>query len=91
MFFVKTKKECKMSLVKLSSKGQLVVPKNIRKALGLTTGTTLKIIPKGGKILLEPVATSMIDRLYGKFSDENLLDDLEADHRQELRHDQGRS
>lgn len=73
-----------MALVKLSSKGQLVLPKEIRDALGLAPGTTLKIIPKGWKILLEPITTSMIERLYGKFSGEKLLADLEADHRQEL-------
>lgn len=73
-----------MALVKLSSKGQLVLPKEIRDALGLAPGTTLKIIPRGRTIILEPVATSMIEHLYGKFSGEKLLDDLEADHRREI-------
>lgn len=73
-----------MALVKLSSKGQLVLPKEIRDALGLVPGSTLKIISRGRKILLEPVTTSMVDRLYGKFSGEKLLTDLEADHRQEI-------
>lgn len=73
-----------MALVKLSSKGQLVLPKEIRDALGLAPGATLKVIPKGRKILLEPVAMSMIERLYGKFAGEKLLTDLEDEHRQEL-------
>lgn len=73
-----------MALATLSSKGQLVLPKAIRDALGLTPGTTIRIIPKGRKILLEPVAASMIERLYGKFAGEKLLTDLEAEHRQEI-------
>jgi AbrB family looped-hinge helix DNA binding protein len=80
----KTRKDGKMALVTLSSKGQLVLPKEIRDALGLTPGTTLRITSKGRKILLEPVTTSMIERLYGKFSGEKLLTDLETDHRQEI-------
>lgn len=74
-----------MSLVKLSSKGQLVLPKGIREALGLGPGTILKITCRDQKILLEPITTSIIDRLYGKFADTELLTDLEAEHRREMR------
>lgn len=74
-----------MNLVKLSSKGQLVLPKQIRTALGIAPGTILKIARRGRKIFVEPVTTSMIDRLYGKYLGEKLLTDLEAEHRQEIR------
>ncbi|PWB46364.1 MAG: AbrB/MazE/SpoVT family DNA-binding domain-containing protein [Candidatus Methylomirabilota bacterium] len=73
-----------MNLVKLSSKGQLVLPKQIRAALGIEPGTILKIARRGHRILIEPVTTSMIDRLYGKYSGEGFLKDLETEHRQEL-------
>lgn len=73
-----------MPIVKLSSKGQMVLPKEIREALGIGPGTVLKITRKGHKILLEPVAASMIDRLYGKYSGEEFLKDLETEHRQEI-------
>jgi len=71
-------------LVKLSSKGQVVLPKAIREALGIGPGTVLKVAHKGQKIILEPITTSMIDRLYGKFAGEALLKDLEAEHRREI-------
>jgi AbrB family looped-hinge helix DNA binding protein len=76
-----------MTLVKLSSKGQVVVPKDIREALGLSAGTILKVSCQGQFIVLEPVAASMIERLYGKFAGSACLDDLEAEHQQEIRRD----
>jgi AbrB family looped-hinge helix DNA binding protein len=83
----KTEKSSKMVLVKLSSKGQLVLPKDIRDALGIGPGTLLKVRIKGRQVLLEPVTTSLIDRLYGKFAGEECLTDLEAEHEQEIRRD----
>jgi len=74
-----------MNLVKLSSKGQMVLPKEVRKAMGIGPGTVLKVTRKGQKLFLEPVAASMIDRLYGKFKGEDFLKDLEAEHYQEIR------
>jgi AbrB family looped-hinge helix DNA binding protein len=74
-----------MNLVKLSSKGQLVLPKEIRDALGVGPGTVMKVTRKDKKILLEPVAASMVERLYGKFAGEDFLKDLETEHYQEIR------
>lgn len=73
-----------MALVKLSSKGQLVLPKAMREALAMGPGAILKINRKGRRIVIEPVATSVIEHLYGKFSQEGLLEDLEAEHHEEL-------
>jgi AbrB family looped-hinge helix DNA binding protein len=76
-----------MAIVKLSSKGQMVLPKEIREDLGLDTGAVLQLTRKGHKIILEPVAASMIDRLYGKFAGKDFLKDLEAEHRREILHE----
>lgn len=73
-----------MNLVKLSSKGQLVIPKALREALGIGPGTVLKLTLHGRQLILEPVALSLIDRLYGKFTGDDLLTDLEAEHRHEI-------
>jgi AbrB family looped-hinge helix DNA binding protein len=73
--------------VKLSSKGQLVIPKPIREALGLKKGTRFHVDVAEGKIILEPETTSPIDALYGKYADADLLTDLEAEHRQEVQDD----
>ena len=71
-------------LARLSSKGQLVIPKAVREALGLRSGTRFHVLLRDGKIVLEPITTSPLDALYGKFSDVDLLGDLETEHRQEV-------
>lgn len=44
-----------MSKTTLSTKGQVVIPKQIREKLGLTPGTILKIRLEGKSIILEPI------------------------------------
>ena len=73
--------------VKLSSKGQLVIPKPIREELGLKKGTRFHVDVTEGKIILEPETTSPIDALYGKYADSDMLADLEEEHRRELEDD----
>jgi len=73
--------------ITLSSKGQLVIPKPIRDALGLEEGTRFHIQVAEGKIILEPQTGSLIERLYGKFADADLLADLEKEHRLEIQDD----
>ena len=72
-------------LVKLSSKGQLVIPKPIREALGLRRGTRFHVQVDQGKIILEPQTASPADALYGKYADADFLTELEEEHQQEIR------
>jgi antitoxin PrlF len=81
----KTQWEVKAMLARLSSKGQLVIPKAVRQALGLRSGTQFHIRLMEGKILLEPVTPSPIAALYGKYPDADFLADLEAEHQREIR------
>jgi AbrB family looped-hinge helix DNA binding protein len=39
---------------KLSSKGQIVLPKAVRDANGWTTGTELEVIDRGNEVVLRP-------------------------------------
>jgi AbrB family looped-hinge helix DNA binding protein len=76
-------------LVRLSSKGQLVIPMAIRRALKLSPGAEFHLEVVERKIVLEPVASeSPIDALYGRFAGCDLLGDLELEHKQEIEHDQ---
>lgn len=82
--------------VTLSTKGQLVIPKEIRKALSLQAGAKFAVELYQGQILLRPVDDgkrhrAVIDRLYGKFAQSGLLNDLAAERQQELRRDEARS
>ena len=42
-------------IARLSSKGQLVIPRKVRKLLGLRTGTKLAMFNDGENILLKPI------------------------------------
>jgi len=75
-------------LARISSKGQLVIPKSVRQALELRTGDQFDIQVRQGEIVLRPIGPSAIDVLYGKYAHADLLADLEAEHQQEIRHDE---
>ena len=71
-------------LGRLTSKGQLAIPKPVREALNLASGDQFHVQIVEGKIVLEPVSgRSLVDKLYGKFAGDDLLSDLEQEHRQE--------
>lgn len=82
-------------IVTLSTKGQLVIPKEIRRALALRAGAKFAVELYQGQILLKPVDDvkrhrAVIDRLYGKFAQSGLLNNLATERQQELRRDEAR-
>lgn len=58
-----------MEIVRLSSKGQIVIPAKIRKELGLSKGDKLLLERRGDTIILRPVVKLSrlrgIDRIEG--------------------------
>lgn len=72
-------------LVKLSSKGQLVIPKPIREALGFLSGMQFQVRVDERKVILEPVDGSPADALYAKYAGADFLTELEEEHRQEVK------
>jgi AbrB family looped-hinge helix DNA binding protein len=81
-----------MTVVRLSAKGQLVIPKAIRKTLGLHPGTQLQLQLVERKIILEPIEfLGPVDALYGKYTDADFLVDLEMEHQQELSNEEVRA
>jgi len=71
-------------LAKLSSKGQLVIPKKVREKLNLRPGTQFHIQVDDEQIILKPLVPSVIDSMYGKYADVDLVAELEQEHRQEI-------
>jgi len=76
-------------LVRLSSKGQLVIPGSVRRALKLSPGDEFRLEITERMSILNPVeATSPIDALFGRFAGRDLLGDLEQEHRREIENEQ---
>lgn len=74
-------------LAKLSSKGQVVIPRPVREALGLKQGVRFDVRLDEGKIILEPLIVSPVAVLYAKYAGADFLADLEQEHRQEVEDD----
>jgi len=75
-------------LLRLSSKGQLVIPKTIRESLRLKSGDQFQVRIIDGKIVLEPVAKGLVEKLLGKYAGHNMLKELEEEHRREIENEQ---
>lgn len=79
-----------MAVTSLSTKGQIVIPKRIREALGLRPGTKIIVELEDGKVVLRPVKEGIGNRLYGKYKGLDLLRDLENEHGREIARDKER-
>lgn len=75
-------------LTTLSSKGQVVIPKDIRKALRLSPRTRFHVRVVDGSIVLDPIGTSAVDAACGMLQGVDLLSDLEEEHRREVAGDE---
>ncbi len=69
-----------MTVISLSSKGQLTLPEGVRKKLGLSKGDMLAVVEKDGQIILSPVSVLPVkmytDTEIAEWDEEN---DLTAD------------
>ncbi|MDN5347813.1 MAG: Antidote-toxin recognition MazE, bacterial antitoxin [Clostridia bacterium] len=74
-----------MGVTSLSTKGQVVIPKEIRRALGLRAGTQFRVQLEGEKIVLEKINPNLGSEFYGKYKDVDLLSELREEHKRELR------
>ena len=51
----------------VSTKGQFVIPVDIRESLGISPGTRISVTLEGTKIVLEPVSEEMVNQTRGLF------------------------
>ena len=82
-----------MPITQLSEKGQVLVPKALRRRLGLKPGAKVQLTEEEGRLILSPVPPDPIAAatgfLTGHFS---LTTDLRQGHREEIRRERkGRS
>jgi len=73
-----------MLATKISSKGQIVVPKEVREKLKIRPGTFFNVHLEKDNIVLTPMKATPIEKLYGKFAGERILDELEREHANEI-------
>ena len=73
-----------MLATKISSKGQIVVPKEVREKLKIRPGTFFNVHLEKDNIVLTPMKATPIEKLYGKFAGEKILDELEREHANEI-------
>ena len=71
-------------MVKVSSKGQVVIPKEIREEMGIKEGTFVEFKRLGDKRLEPVVVNDPIEELEGILEGENLVAELELEHKREI-------
>jgi AbrB family looped-hinge helix DNA binding protein len=49
----------------VSTKGQLVIPAEMRESLGIGPGTRIAVTLQGPRIILEPVSEELVDKTRG--------------------------
>ncbi len=80
-----------MLKARLSSRGQLAIPKEVRDQLGLSEGTSLSVSVEGDAVILRKVLPGNWREWEGRFKSSDLLGDLARNRRKELRRDRKRS
>ena len=72
------------AVVTLSTKGQLVIPSEMRARLEIRPGTRISLSLEGGRIILQPVSDQLVDETQGIFKGgPSMADELQKERRSE--------
>lgn len=74
-------------IVTVSSKGQLVIPADVRAQLGIEPGTRIALTVKDSTIVLEPVDKRFVASLRGMFADRTAALSMDEELQQQRRAD----
>ena len=80
-----------MLKARLSSRGQLALPKEVRDQLGLGEGAYLTVRVEGDEVILRKAVAGNWREWEGRFKGSDLLGDLARNRRKELTRDRKRS
>jgi len=77
----------------VGTKGQVVIPVQMRRKLGIKPGQRVRIEIEEGRVTLRPVPANILDLWHGRYADSpnDLLADLRRDHEEEIAHDERRN
>ena len=75
-------------IAKVSSKGQVVIPNEIREKMGIKSGAFLEFRQIEDKRLEVTVIKDMVKELTGIFKGSGMLRELEKEHREEIEQDE---
>lgn len=75
----------------VSTKGQFVIPADIREALGITSGTRVAVVREGNRIILQPVNDQFLKETRGMTAGGPSLSDMLIGERRrdDQKHDDG--
>lgn len=77
-----------MSIAIISSRGQLVIPRMIRKQLNISPGNRVMIKVEGDHAILKPLPDNPVDHFCGVFADgDSLTGELLAERAKEKKHE----
>ena len=79
-----------MLKTKVSSKGQITLPKAVREQLGIQQGVELEVTVDNGAVRLQKIEPRW-RRWRGALAGTNVLEELEREHREEIERDEKRS
>ena len=82
-----------MSTLRVSSKGWVVIPIDLRKKYHLTPGTPVDVVDYGGALVIVPVRPNPASALYGMFAgddNESWADQIVEEHRREREREERR-
>jgi AbrB family looped-hinge helix DNA binding protein len=69
--------------VRFTGKGQVVIPRRLRKELGVQEGTRALVYPQGDAIVVKPIAPRHIRNLRGSMKGSEIMKALMDDRKRE--------
>ena len=79
--------------ITMSSKGQFVVPAELRQKLGLEKGTSAKLIEENGRLVLTPLTNRRLGEIRGFLKPEpgapTMFDELFAERERDRKREKG--
>ena len=66
-------------MVKVSSKGQIIIPKDVRERLGVRTGEKLLVLSRDGEILLRKTEKMSIQEIAERIEKQTRKENVDVD------------